>query len=155
MIPIFPFAFASKELAVLGTVGSGLFSLLRGKEKEKTTRRSQQAAELKAKQIELQGRIDAIGMNAELLRLLAYNNAQAAASGLTSISGGTVAAIQQDLIQQNEERIAIHAEKIRMQAEQARLTGKAMKKKGRLSLLEGTYTASRQFKTAYDMYKEK
>lgn len=122
------FSGISSAASVLG----GLSSLSQGMQ-------AKEAANMQSRQIELQGRMNAIQVQDELLKNLATNNVAAASSGLKS-AGTPLYAQQQSQLNANEE-MRIQRLNTDVKKAEAKQAGEAAASKGVTGLATGVMTA--------------
>jgi len=119
-------------LSAAASVVSGLSAMAQGN-------RQAEASELQARQIELQGRMDAINVNEELMKTMSMNTVATAASGLKS--AGTAEYAQQRAIQNANEELRIQQMNTTVKKSEALANAKAQKTQGLFGLAKGVMTA--------------
>lgn len=129
---------ASTLTTVLGAA-SAAASVVSGLSAMAQSNRQAEASELQARQIELQGRMDAINVNEELLKTLSMNTVATAASGLKS--AGTAEYAQQMSMQRANEELRIQQMNTSVKKSEALANAKAQKTQGLFGLAEGVMTA--------------
>lgn len=126
-------------VSALATIAGGISQYQQGQAAE-------EQFEIEARQTELQGRLDAITTNEELLKTLASNNVAAAASGLTS--AGSVQRAQEESQAKAAQELAIQRLNTAQQVSQAKAQAKAAGNQGVTSLIGSTITAGDQIASA-------
>jgi hypothetical protein len=101
--------------------------------------RQAEASELQARQLELQGRMDAIQVNEELMKTLSMNAVATAASGLKS--AGTAEYAQQRAMQKANEELRIQQMNTSVRKGEALANASAQKTQGLFGLAEGVMSA--------------
>lgn len=138
--------------ATIGKVASAGMSIFSGLSAMADSNRQAEASELQARQIELQGRMDAINVNEELMKTLSMNNVATAASGLKS--AGTAQYAQQSAMQKANEELRIQQMNTSVRKGEAKANAAAQKSQGLFGLAEGVMTAGDQIGAALSTKKK-
>lgn len=148
-------AVAAETAGTIGSVMTGLSaaaSVVSGLSSMAQHNRQAEASELQARQIELQGRMDAIQVNEELMKTLSMNTVATAASGLKS--AGTAEYAQQTAMQKANEELRIQQMNTAVRKGEAKANAKAQKTQGLFGLAEGVMTAGDQIGSALSTKKK-
>jgi len=114
------------------TVVGGLASMAQGS-------RQAEMAEIQSRQLELQGRMDAIRTNTELIRTLSRNNVAAATGGLQT--AGSVDYAKRESMANAAEQLSIDRMNVKTQQASVEAAGKAAKTGGLFDAVGSAVTA--------------
>lgn len=114
------------------SVIGGLASMAQGNQQA-------EMAEIQSRQLELQGRLDAIRTNEELLRTLSRNNVAAAAGGLQS--AGSIDYAKRESMKNAAEQMSLDRMNVKTKQAQVEAAGKAAKTQGLFDLAASSVTA--------------
>jgi hypothetical protein len=135
-------AIAGGAAGTVGTVMSGLgaaTSVISGLSAMAQGNRQAEASKLQARQIELQGRMDAVQVNEELMKTLSMNTVATAASGLKS--AGTAEYAQQASMQKANDELRIQQMDTSIRRGEALANARAQKTQGLFGFAEGVLSA--------------
>lgn len=143
---------AVSTAATIGKVASAGFSIVSGLSSMAQSNRQAEASQLQARQLELQGRLDAIKVNDELMKTLSMNEVATAASGLKS--AGTAQYAQQQSMQNANEELRIQQMNTAVRKSEAVANAQAQKSQGLFGLADSAMTAGDRIGSAYSTKKK-
>lgn len=120
------------SLAATSSVISGLSSLAQGYEQS-------DIANLQSRQVELQGRLDAIKTNEDLLRTISQNNVAATYSGLQS--AGSVEYAKQQSMANAAKQLSLNRLNVQTKKEELESSGRSAKTQGLLGAFSSGISA--------------
>ena len=136
---------------VLGAA-SAAASVVSGLSAMAQSNRRAETSELQARQLELQGRMDAINVNEELMKTLSMNTVATAASGLKS--SGTPEYAQQMSMQKANEELRTQRMNTAVRKSEALANAKAQKTQGLFGLADGVMSAGDRIGSALSTKKK-
>lgn len=125
-------AFTLSNVAAIASIASGAMGFIQANQQA-------DAADMRARQIELQGRMDAMKTNEDLMRTMSMNNVAAAASGLAS--AGSAMYAQQESQANAAESLRIQRMNTSVRASEARQQATASRAQGIFDLVGGGLSA--------------
>lgn len=125
-------AFTLSNVAAIASIASGAVGFIQANQQA-------DAAEMRARQIELQGRMDAIRTNEDLMRTMSANNVAATASGLAS--AGSAQYAQEQSMANAAEQLRIQRMNTAVRKSEAKQQASASRSQGLFDLVGGGISA--------------
>lgn len=138
-------AFSLSNIAAIASIASGAAGFISANQRA-------QAADMRAQQIELQGRFDAIRTNDELMRTMSANNVAATASGLAS--AGSVQYAQEQSMANAAESLRIQRMNTDLRKSEAKQQASAARQGGLFDLVSGGLSAGERIGSSLQTKKK-